>query len=384
MILGIGLLAGLDYLVSFAYGEGNLEKAQRWVVQALLLSVLGSVVLTLMLLFLAGHLEWFAIDASILPEAERYLSVLAYSLFPVFGFAAIRQFLQALGVVRPSVAILVGANVVNILAHYLLVFGRFGFPALGAQGSAWATVISRFLMFFAILGYWCWWDRRKHRLLSFSAFQFDLNLSGKLLRLGMPAALQMTFEVGVFALVTIMAGRLGSIKLAAHQVVINIVSLTFMVPLGISSATAVLVGQNLGRQKLHEASRAGWRGLQLGIIFMALSSVVLLLWPQTILSFYTIDKEVIGVATGILFLGAIFQIFDGMQVVATGALRGKGNTRTPMAVHMLAHWVVGLPVGLYLCFHAGFDLLGLWIGLSLGLVTAAVTLFIKWWQTTLV
>src|SRR6202035_4031260 len=176
----------------------------------------------------------------------------------------------------------------------------------------------------------------------------------KLVQLGFPAATQFGMEVGVFAVCTALIGKLGAVPLASHQVALYSVSFTYMVPLGISAAAAVRVGQALGRGDPHGASRAGWTAMLLGTGFMGLMAILFLAAPQYITRIYTPDPAVIGAASTLLFVGGFFQLFDGMQTVATGALRGAGDTRTPMTCHLIFYWLVGLPLGAYLCFHLGW------------------------------
>jgi MATE family multidrug resistance protein len=203
-----------------------------------------------------------------------------------------------------------------------------------------------------------------------------------LIRLGVPAALQMTFEVGVFALATGLAARWTAQDLAAHQVVLNIASLTFMVPLGVGAATAVLVGQSIGKKQVHEAIRMGWKGFALGVGFMSLSCAALLLFSDSILHLFTHDERIVWVGKSILLVAALFQLSDGTQTVGTGALRGLGDTQGAMFCNLVGHWLIGLPIGIYLGFYLGWGLKGLWIGLSLGLTAVAVGVLVQWFRKT--
>jgi MATE family multidrug resistance protein len=197
-------------------------------------------------------------------------------------------------------------------------------------------------------------------------------------RLGLPAATQFGLEVGVFAVATALIARLGAVPLASHQVALNTVSCTYMVPLGISAAAAVRVGQGLGRQDAGAASRAGWTAMLLGTTFMACMAISFLLFPGAIVRVYTADPALIPPATALLFVAAFFQLFDGMQTVATGALRGAGDTRTPMLCHLIFYWLVGLPLGAYLCFHMRWGAPGLWAGLSVALILIGSALLYFW------
>jgi len=200
----------------------------------------------------------------------------------------------------------------------------------------------------------------------------------KLVRLGLPAATQFGLEVGVFAVATALIARLGAVPLASHQVALNTVSFTYMVPLGISAAAAVRVGQGLGRRDADAASRAGWTAMLLGTGFMGCMALLLFLIPGPIVRIYTSDRALIPPTITLLFVAAFFQLFDGMQTVATGALRGAGDTRTPMFCHLFFYWLVGLPLGAYLCFRLGWGAPGLWTGLSVALILIGSALLYFW------
>jgi MATE family multidrug resistance protein len=205
----------------------------------------------------------------------------------------------------------------------------------------------------------------------------------ELLRLGMPAAAQMGLETGVFAVVTVLIGKLGATPLAGHQIALQTISMTFMVPLGISSAAAVRVGHASGRGDREGMARAGWMALGLGGTVMSCAAILLLLFPHWIARLFTPEAGVIAAGVVLLRIAAFFQLFDGLQVVATGALRGVGDTRTPMICHFTGYWVIGLPLGWWLCFGGAFGVAGmgapgLWVGLSVGLIVIGIVLVEIW------
>jgi MATE family multidrug resistance protein len=377
-IFGIGLLMGLDYLVSFAEGAQRPEDGHHALVQALIATTALSVPLTALLLILSHHLDWFGINPAVQLETTHYLDVIAWSLWPALIFSAARQYLTARGVARPAMIILVLANLLNAVVNYVLIFGHWGFAPMGVTGSAVATLASRLAMMISMGIYLLLWDRRRDRLFEKFPLAYDREKMRAFLKLGLPSAFQMTFEVGVFGLSTALAARLTADALAAHQIVLNIASLTFMVPLGLSSATAVLVGQALGRGDPKEATHMGWYGLGLGVGFMGFSGLMLYVFAQPILSIFTNDPGVRIFATQIILIAALFQLSDGAQAVTTGALRGVGDTRSAMIANLCGHWLVGLPVGLLLCFKLGWGLQGLWVGLSLGLTVVAAVLLAIW------
>jgi MATE family multidrug resistance protein len=283
--------------------------------------------------------------------------------------------------VRPIAFALVTANIINAVGNWLLIYGKLGAPSMGAVGSGWSTAWARIYLATVLVGYLLWYDRKYRTDLLRTPIQPDLMRMRRLIALGFPVAVQMTLEIGVFALVTALIGRLGAIALASHQIALNTVSLTYMVPLGISSAAAVRVGQAIGRKDPHGAGNAGGSAIFFGAGFMTLAGITLLLIPRWIARIYTPDETVIRSAVLLLAVAAAFQLFDGIQTVATGALRGAGDTRTPMFCHFSAYWIIGLPLGAWLCFGRGWGAIGLWAGLSLALILIGIVLLFVWVRT---
>jgi MATE family multidrug resistance protein len=318
-------------------------------------------------------MDWFGIDPALQGDTQGYLRAVSWGTLPLMLYASFRRFLQSQDVVRPVMFALVSANVVNILLNWVLIFGKFGVPALGAAGAGYATSVARVYMVAVLLwttvqghGWEVWtvwpgWERVRD-----------------VFRLGLPVGGQISFEVAVFALVTTMLGALGPVALGGHQIALNVVSVTYMIPLGISSAVAVRVGQAVGRRDEGGARRAGWVGIGLGAGFMLLAGVVLWTVPGVVAGWYTGDREVVATASACLVIAAFFQLFDGVQAVATGALRGLGDTRTPMAAHVSCYWVVGLPLGWWLTYPNGWGARGFWVGLSLALILIGIWLLGAW------
>jgi MATE family multidrug resistance protein len=235
----------------------------------------------------------------------------------------------------------------------------------------------------AALGGYIWYHERRNRTGLFeSSLAPDFVRVRALIRLGAPAALQLVFEIGVFAAATVLIGRLGAATLAAHQIAINAASFSYMVPLGMGAAAAVRVGQALGRKDLPAASRAGWTATLLGAGFMCCAGIVYLLAPALILRLHTPDVGVLRAGASLLAVVAAFQLFDGVQGVLTGALRGAADTRTPMLCHLIGYWGLGLPLGYYLCFGRGWGAVGLWTGLCMAIIAIGSTLFWKWREKT--
>jgi MATE family multidrug resistance protein len=276
--------------------------------------------------------------------------------------------------------VLVSANLVNVFANWLLIFGHWGLPALGAEGAGWATCVSRLYLAASLFGYILYHDRQYGTGLWHIPLTPNAPRISRLIRVGFPAALQRALELGAFAVITVLAGKLAPAELAAHQIALNVASVTFMIPLGISAAAAVRVGQALGRREPAAARRSGWTALLLASVFMGAAGVAFLLAPRLIVRAFTTDATVIGVGAALLLIAAFFQLFDGIQVVATGALRGAGDTRLPMIANLVGHWILGLPVSYVLCFQAGWGVRGLWMGVSAGLIAVGALLLWVWAQ----
>lgn len=382
VIFGMGLMLGLDALVSRSAGAGRLDECVHWLHQGVVLA-LGVAPFVMLLTWGAfATIDAWGLNREIRALAGPYLQVIALSAVPLLFYAAFRRYLQGIHIVRPIMFALVSANLVNAGANAILIYGRLGAPALGVTGSAWATCIARVYMaaflYIAI--------RREHRRRGIThprvRFRIDPVRLRRLIALGAPAASQITLEVGVFALATALAAQLDSVSSASHQIALNIAAVAFMVPLGLASAGAVRVGHAIGARDSGRARRAGWTALALSGVVMTALGLVLFLFPVPMLSMFTTDARVVRIGTTLLAIAAAFQLFDGTQAVATGVLRGLGDTQTPMVMNVIGHWVLGLPVGYALCFRFGWGVAGLWIGLSIGLVFCAIVLVVAWIRRT--
>jgi MATE family multidrug resistance protein len=261
---------------------------------------------------------------------------------------------------------------VNLLLNWVLIYGRLGFPALGAVGSGWASSVSRWVMFLGLVA--LAWPLLGEYARPVRRDALLLKPLGRMVRLGSPIGIQFTLEYGAFGATGLFMGLLGTVPMAGHQVALNLASLTFMVPLGISQATAVLVGQGVGRGDPPGARRSAGAGLLLGMGFMATTAILFLTLSGPLARLYSDDPDVLALAMGLIPLAGIFQVFDGLQVVSSGVLRGVGDTRAPMLLNLLGFWCIGMPVGLWLGFGASMGPRGLWWGLVLGLATVGTLL----------
>jgi MATE family multidrug resistance protein len=378
-IFGMGVMLGLDALVAKSYGAGRLDDCVRWLQHGVRVAlVVGP---TIMLIFygaLTTSARW-GLHPAVRVQAQPYMAILGLGAAPLLLYATFRRYLQGIQIVRPVMVALVTANIVNAFGNWILIWGHFGLPALGIYGSAWATVAARVYLA-AFLGLAI---TRVHRLRNESharvPFRFDAARVRRLLALGLPAASQVTLEVGVFAAVSALAGTLDPVSLGAHQIALNIAALAFMVPLGLSSAAAARVGYAVGAEDRDGAVHAGWTAFAIGATITGLVAVSFIVVPMPMLRAFTRDPELLRISVRLLAIAAAFQLFDGTQAVATGVLRGVGDTRTPMLVNVIGHWVFGLPIGWVLCFRYQLGVAGLWIGLSIGLIFVAAVLTVAWY-----
>src|SRR5579859_6505102 len=375
---GGGLLIGLDTLVAQAFGAGQREDCHRSLINGIYLSLVMTPLLMAPVWFFGPLLQALQIDPVVSRLAVPYMKALAIGLFPLMLYFAVRRCIQAMNMVRPVAFALVTANLINLLFNWVLIYGKWGAPAMGVVGSGWSTALARLYMAFVLVGYLLWYDRRHRTELLKTPVNVDFTRIRRLIILGLPAATQITLEISVFALTAALIGRLGAVPLAAHQIALNTVAFTYMVPLGISSAAAVRVGQAIGRRDPRGAAAAGDTAIFLGAAFMTLAGVALLVFPRWIALIYTPDETIIRATGMLLAAGAAFQLFDGIQTAATGALRGAGETRIPMLCHFTAYWIIGLPLGYWLTFSRGMGALGLWLGLSLALILIGIVLWIVW------
>ncbi len=377
-IFGTGLMLGLDTLVSRSYGAGDLEDAHRSLVNGVYLSLALAPVLMGAIRLWEPVLRSLHIQQPVLDQAIPYLRAINWSTLPLLLYFVFRRYLQGINLVKPVMFSLISANLVNILGNWAFIYGHLGIRAMGTVGSGWATCIGRIYMASVLLAYCVYYDVRYKTGLRHASRWPHMPRVWKLVSLGFPAATQLGLEVGVFAVATALIAKLGAVALASHQIALNTASFTYMVPLGIGSAAAVRVGQALGRKDGAGASRAGWTALALGAGFMTCAAIVFWVVPGAIVRIYSPDPVVIHAASGLLFVAAFFQLFDGLQAVATGALRGAGDTRTPMICSVAFYWLVGLPVGDFLCFHLGWGAAGLWTGLCVALILIGSVLLYIW------
>jgi MATE family multidrug resistance protein len=375
---GTGMLFGMDTLVAQAFGANDREDTRRTLVNGVWLGTALAPLLAVILWATIPAMRAAGVNPRVMTMLGPFIGNLIWGVWPLLMYAALRRYLQAMNIVKPVTFALVSANLVNAGGNWVLMYGHWGAPALGVAGSALSTTLSRAYMAGVLAVVVIWNEHRSGNLLFHISWRPDVARIRRLIQLGLPAAGQILFEGAVFAVVTVMVARLDEASLAAHGIAVNVISTTYMVPLGISSAAAVRVGQAYGRRDIHGAAVAGWTALLLSSLFMGAAGVLLAVAPQFIVRLYIGNAAVIGVGALLLRIAAVFELFDGFQVVTGGALRGLGDTRTPMLVHLAGYWAVGMPVAYTLCFPLGWGAPGIWVGLSAALVLIGAALVMFW------
>jgi MATE family multidrug resistance protein len=369
-VFGMGLLCAIDPVVAQAFGAGDHDGVARGVQRGVLLAAMVCVVVLLAL----WPVEWLLLILDQPPEVVAQTSVYthrrALAIVPFFAFTLFRQTLQAMGPVRHILIAAGVANVVNIGVNWLLIFGNAGAPKLGVEGAGFSTAISTWVM--AVVLVLSAWPLLRPTLMPWRRETMHLGPFTRMLRIGVPIGVQWFFESFAFGVTALFMGWMGTASLAGHEIALNMAAMTFMVPLGISGAAAAVVGRAIGRGDMPAARRDAMAAIVCGGGVMCISGVGFMLAPHWLATRYTTEAATVAVAVSLIPLAGMFQVFDGLQAVTSGVLRGTGDTRVPAILHMVAFWGVGVPLGMYLGFRTPLRERGLWMGLVAGLAAAAL------------
>lgn len=382
MMLAAGILMAITPIVAQLVGGRNLKEIGVNVRQGLWLSLILAIPIFFLIRNLEFVMHFLEVTPSIIPIAQGYLNAISWGVFGISGFMALRFFNEGMSATRPAMYIALLGVIVNIIANYIFMYGKLGIPELGAVGCGYASAIVGYVMFLGMLLF-TMNHKPYERFDIFSSIRKpEWTYLKEILKVGIPIGLSSTMEVTMFALISLLMGSLSAIAVAGHQVAINFSAMTFMVPFGLSTAITTRVGNAIGKGKILEARQRGYVGITMATSFMSLMAVLMYLFPDVITSIYTQDPEVQEVAISLLYMAAIFQISDGLQVSGYGALRGLKDTTIPMIVNFIAYWVVGLPLGYYLGITRNIGPQGLWMGLIAGLTISAILHNIRFYLLT--
>jgi len=379
-ILGVGLLISVSVLGARAHGAGQSSACAEYLRHGMIMAWVMGLLGALLIFAMSLKLEIFGQPAEVNAAGETYIRIIALSLVPTLLFQVLRQFSEAVGFPWGAMGILLASVVLNVVLNWILIYGNLGAPAMGLDGAGWATLISRVV---SVVGLWMWlkhrnsvsreWPGRGDNTVWWAPVVWSR--LREMLQIGVPTAGQLMFEAGAFVAAAMMMGWIGTVPLAAHQIALSCASVTFMVPLGISMATSVRIGRAVGEGRSEALRRIGFGSIFIGIVFAVVFTLIFAFGGDLIVSGFTHDSEVAILAAQLLIIAAVFQIFDGGQVLASGALRGLADVKVPSVMTFVAYWLMALPTGYFLGVRRD-DPHGVWIGLAVGL--AAAYMFLTW------
>lgn len=378
MLTGMGLSLGLTPLVGEVYARRGHRNASYFFQNSITLYAIAGIGLFLMLYFVGIFLGNFGQDPKVVAIARPYYNYLAWSIIPFMIFAAFKQFLEGIGNTLTAMVIIIAANVLNIGLNYLFIYGKLGFPEMGASGAGLATLISRISMPVMILAYFSYNHSARRYFRLFDLTQQTWRHTKQLLKVGLPISAQMLMEILAFSITLIMMGWIGAVELAAHQVAVSVTSFTFMIFVGISSAATIMVSHSFGIKDFKALKRSATASYHLGFAGTVITMSIFILFRNYIPVLFTNDREVIAVAAQLFIFAGLFQIADGMQIVSLGILRGLQDVRITMVYSFMAYILIDIPVGYTCAFVLGMGAPGLWVGFIVGLGTAAILLYSRY------
>ncbi|MBT3486201.1 MATE family efflux transporter [Desulfobacula sp.] len=377
MVVGFGLTVAVTPLTAIAYGSGKDEECGIVLRQGILLNLFFGILLCGVTYFLSECIQFLNQPPEIVDSASLYMKVLGFSMLPLMLFQSYRQFAEGVSFLKPAMIITLLANIVNILANWIFIYGNLGVAPLGLTGAGIATISSRTFMAMALMFIIIKSSKMKRFDPSLNYRKIDFSMMRRLLAIGIPAGFQYFFEVSAFSASAIMVGWMGTIPLAAHQIALNLASISFMVAMGISSAATIRVSTAVGRGDIHGTRLAGFSATLLCVVFMASAGSIFILFRFFLPTLYVSEKEVIDISATLLVIVAFFQISDGTQAVGLGILRGITDMKIPTLITLAAYWVMGLPSGYFMAFKLDMGIYGVWYGLLVSLTVSGIFMMLR-------
>ena len=383
LVLGLGISYGLTPLIAQANGSKDKEECGRLLSNSILINFAASIILyALVLLVYYKVIDHLGQSPDVVLHAKPYLQFMGISIFPLMIFQAFKQFTEGLGFTKQAMMISIWGNVVNVILGIIFVRGMFGVSPMGVSGVGLSTLIDRILMAIAMGAYVFNSKNFKAYLSQFKLFSFDLSRIKKIVKLGAPVAMQYSFEISAFSGAGILIGTIGKVEQAAHFTALSLAAFTYMLATGIANAATIKTGNNFGSKNYGPLRLSAIASYHIVIVFMSATAILFMLANNLLPYIYTSDQSVITIAAQLLILASFFQLFDGTQVVGLGVLRGLGDVNMPTFITFLSYWVIGIPVGYLLGFEFGMGVKGIWYGLTFGLLTASILLFIRFQNRT--
>jgi MATE family multidrug resistance protein len=377
MLFGIGVSYAITPLVASYHGEGDNDNIRETFRHGLVINVINGLLLVVAVLLFKNILYHIDQPEEVVALAIPFLTILAFSLLPVLIFQTVRQFVEGMGHTKIAMVIMIVSNVINIFLNYIFIYGHLGFPAMGLVGSGWATLISRIIMVLLIIAIVFYSSHFASFTGLYKIGNYSKVLFKKMLHIGIPAGVQFIFEVAAFDFSAVMMGWLGTQTLAAHQIAINLATVSYMATSGFAAAATIRVGYFMGKKDFQNVRMAANSLLGMAIILMGLAAIVFIACRYAMPAWYVADIDVINIAAPLLIIAGFFQLSDGIQVVCIGALRGIRDVKIPSVLIFVAYWIIGLPLGYWLGFKLGWGANGIWIGLLIGLTLTAIAMLVR-------
>ncbi len=380
-VFGLGISFAIPPLVSEAHSQHKHNRINSVFRHGFILNLAIGILLMILLLAFRPLLYHLDQPKEILPDTEIFLTIMAFSIIPFMTFQTLREVSEGLGYTIGVTKATIIANVINIALNYVFIKGMFGFPPMGVKGSALATLIARVFMMVFLYVVMVKHQTTKRYIKDFSlkVELFTKAMFTKMLKLGLPTALQMFFEVTAFAAAAFICGMVSAKDIASHQIALSMASFTFNLCIGFSVASTVMIGRKQGEKNFIELRKVGINNLKIAFIFMAICGLFFILGRSILPTFFTKkeDVEVILLASQLLIIAALFQLSDGIQVTALGILRGIQDVKIPSYLTFIAYWIITIPLGYYLCVTLEMGAFGMWIALGLGLTISAILLVFR-------
>ncbi len=377
MLFGIGVSYAITPLVATADGAGNKHDIIETLRHGLVINIASSIILAAIVYTCRGLLYHIDQPPEVVTLSIPYLSIITFSLIPMLIFQTFKQFAEGLSNTRIAMIIIIVSNLVNIGLNYLMIFGHAGFPAMGLNGAGYATFCSRIFMALTFAGYIYCAPRFRQFRAGFSIGKYSSYLFNKMLHLGVPSGVQFIFEVAAFDFSLVMMGWIGTTTQAAHQIAINLATISYMTTAGLAAAATIRVSYFLGKKDFSNLRTAAYTLLLMALVFMSAWALLFVVGRQWLPGLYVENSEVMGIASGLLIIAGLFQLSDGTQVVCVAALRGLQDVKVPSLYIFVSYWIIGLPLGYWLAFKSGYGPQGVWLGLLIGLTLTALAMFVR-------
>lgn len=377
LIIAIGNSIAVTPLVAILVGAKKFEECGVYFRQSLLVNLIMAAITYGLIIVGVNYLYLLNQPPDVQAQAQSYMIIIGLSTIPLMIFQTYKQFIEGLSVMRPAMIITISANLVNVFANWVLIFGNLGMPRLELDGAGWATFTSRLFMALALMFFVMKNKKFKQYDVNFHFRGINVKVIKRILSVGLPSGFQYFFEVGAFSFAVIMIGWIGANELAAHQIAISLASISFMGVLGISQAGSILVGNGVGEQSIVKVRRAGFTSVVLGMLWMSIAGVLFISLHNILPLLYIKDKIVVEIASQLLIIAALFQLSDGIQAVGIGILRGLTDVKGPTLITFIAYWIISLPIGYLFGFTLELGVIGIWIGLLIGLTCSAILLTLR-------